>query len=313
MRPFSSSTRIAAIVTVLALGVNAGIASASAKTHATHKNKTRRVYKAHKRHVYKAHRHHVKKTTTKTKTVARAATAQHTRLGTQPAGIKGNWNLVLDSEFNTSSLNTNIWTPGWFGSGVTDSPGDAGICNSASNVTFPGDGTMHLNVTATPSTCQGGQTYPYTGALISSDPEDGRASGGFQYTYGVLEARVYVPGNGTQISDWPAVWTDGQSWPNDGEDDLMEGLDGEACYHFHDPLGGPGGCDASITPGWHTFASDWQPGSVTYYYDGTKVGSITTGITTAPMYIILSNGDSIGAAGMTADSMQVQYVRVWQH
>ena len=55
----------------------------------------------------------------------------------------------------------------------------------------------------------------------------------------------------------------------------MEGLSGVICWHFHDPLGGPGGCDTAITPGWHTFASDWQPGSVTYYYDGQDVGSIT--------------------------------------
>ena len=63
-----------------------------------------------------------------------------------PVGIAGNWKVVLDSEFNTSSLNTNVWRSGWFGTGITDSPGDGGICNSSSNVTFPGDGSMHLNL-----------------------------------------------------------------------------------------------------------------------------------------------------------------------
>ena len=51
---------------------------------------------------------------------------------------------------------------------------------------------------------------------------------------------------------------------------------------------------------------------MTYYYDGQDVGSITTGITNAPMYIILSNGAPVGASNIQADSMQVQYVRVWQ-
>ena len=229
----------------------------------------------------------------------------------EPVGVPGAWNLVLDSEFDGSSLNTNVWRAGWYGTGITDSPGDGGICQSSNNVTFPGDGTMHLNVTATSSTCQNGETFPYTGALIDSNPEDGRSSGGFQYTYGVVEARIYLPADGSQIAGWPAFWADGQTWPNDGEDDIMEGLSGEVCFHFHDELGGPGSCDTALTPGWHTFASDWQPGSVTYYYDGKDVGSITSGITSAPMYLIVSNGDPLDATNMEADSMQVQYVRVW--
>jgi beta-glucanase (GH16 family) len=156
-------------------------------------------------------------------------------------------------------------------------------------------------------------TEPYTSGMLTTNPSDGRSGPGYQYTYGVLEAKVYVPADGSVLADWPAVWTDGQTWPNDGEDDILESLGGVACWHFHDPLGGPGNCDASITPGWHTFASDWEPGSVSYYYDGVKVGSISTGITSAPMYIILSNGVGTAPAAYTKpDSMQVSYVRVWQ-
>ena len=65
--------------------------------------------------------------------------------------------------------------------------------------------------------------------------------------------------------------------------------------------------------GWHTYAADWQPGVVTYYYDGTEVGQITTGITSSPMYLILN--DAVGGAGgqvVTPSTMQVDYVRVWQ-
>jgi beta-glucanase (GH16 family) len=159
---------------------------------------------------------------------------------------------------------------------------------------------------------------PFTGSVISTNPDDGRASGGFQYTYGVMEAKVYVPGADGVIANWPAVWADGQSWPQDGEDDIFEGLGGEACFHFHygtssDPQAA-GGCDAALTPGWHTFASDWQPGSVTYYYDGQDVGSITTGITDSPMYLIIDNTTSAqGLSGPTEmDALQVSYVRVWQ-
>ena len=186
-------------------------------------------------------------------------------------------------------------------------------CYSPSNVSFSG-ADLDLNVTDASSTC-GGQTHPYTGALISSNPSDGRTGGGFQYTYGFLEAKVYIPASGTKVADWPAVWADGQSWPNDGEDDIMEGLGGSACFHFHNPAGYAGGCDTGITPGWHTFASDWEPGSITYYYDGKDVGTLTSGISSAPMYIVLDNTVSSNYPSVIvgSDTMQVAYVRVWQH
>jgi beta-glucanase (GH16 family) len=308
---------------LLAVGADVGVAAASAKTHsATTRSNKHHVTKAHRKHRItkdrkrhkqaKARRKHAVKKVASKKVGPIATAAQATSL--QPAGIPGNWSLTLDSEFTGSSLNTSIWRTGWFGSGVTSPVNDREQdCYSPSNVTFPGDGTMHLNVTTTQSTCDG-VTKPYTGALLSTNPNDGRTSGGYQYTYGVVQARVYIPADGTQIADWPAVWTDGQSWPADGEDDLMEGLSGTACFHFHDPLGGPGGCVKTISPGWHTFASDWQPGSVTYYYDGKKVGSIATGVTNAPMYIILDNTvGSDDANTSEADSMQVAYVRVWQN
>jgi beta-glucanase (GH16 family) len=210
-----------------------------------------------------------------------------------------------------------VWQPGWFGTGVT-SPANTTTeldCYSPGNVTFPGDGTMNLDVTHVSSEC-GGVTEPYTGAMVTTNPLDGRTGGGFQYTYGFLEARVNIPADadGTQIANWPAVWTDGQVWSTDGEDDVMEGQNGKACWDFHDPLVVPRACDPHIEPGWHTFASDWEPGFVTYYYDGVEEGTITTGITSAPMYIALDNTVHSGDAGTTLpDAMQVQYVRVWQH
>ena len=72
----------------------------------------------------------------------------------QPDGVAGNWNLILDSEFDGPSLDTSIWQPGWFGTGVTAADSaEAENCFDPNNITFPGDGSMHLNVTAAPSTC----------------------------------------------------------------------------------------------------------------------------------------------------------------
>jgi hypothetical protein len=228
-----------------------------------------------------------------------------------PVGIPGNWKLVLDSEFNGPSLNTSIWHYGWSGNGMSvPANGHELDCYSPRNVYFPGDGSVHLDVTASASSC-GGVTRPYTGAMITTNPARGR--GGFQYTYGVLEARVYLPGDGSLLANWPGVWADGQNWPYDGEDDVMEGIYGMACWSFHNPAGMNHLCYRNLAPGWHTFASDWQPGSITYYYDGINVGTDTSGITSAPMYIILDNTVHVGESFVTQPaSMQVQYVRVWQ-
>jgi beta-glucanase (GH16 family) len=241
-----------------------------------------------------------------------------------PLGIKGNWNLVLNSTFSGSSLNTSIWRTGWFGNGITGPVGsEEQACYSPNNVTFPGDGSMHLRISATPSTCNNfgeALSEPFMGATVSTNPNDGRTSGGFQYTYGVVQARMYLPGNSKGLVDWPAFWAVGQSWPKDGEDDIMEGLQDHACFHYHSSgnqnvkEGGPGGCDMDIDAGWHTFASDWTPNSVTYYYDGEKVGEITQGITGTPEYIVLqmTTFDASWNSPTRPATARVAYVRVWQ-
>lgn len=257
-----------------------------------------------------------------TTTTPTGTTTTPYKVAPEPLGILGDWKLVLDSEFDGSSLPAK-WQTGWFGSGVTppaNSQEDA--CYSPSNVTFPGDGSMHMSVTEAASTC-GGVNKDYTGAAVSTNPDDDRGAG-FSYTYGVVEARVYIPAaaGGASLADWPAVWTDGQQWPYDGEDDIMEGNLGRAClnFHYYDAqtqnaaqagpyCGGPSGM--LLTPGWHTLASDWEPGSITYYYDGVKVKSVTTGVTSEPMYIVLDNSVLAGDTDVTPSSLQVQYVRVW--
>lgn len=233
-------------------------------------------------------------------------------------GIPGRWKLILNSQFTGRSIDTAIWRTGWFGTGVSGPINSHELaCYSSSNVSLPVDRPLQLAVTAARSRCDG-RTRSYTGALLSTNPEDGRSSGGFTYRYGVLEAKVYVPSSGSLVSDWPAIVTLGQVWPQDGEDDVMENLDGTICSHFHSPGYAPGGglgaCDSSLSPGWHIVAANWEPGSATWYYDGIEVAHATKGITPDPMYIVLVNSVSAKSVQVIdrPDAMQIAYVRVWQ-
>jgi beta-glucanase (GH16 family) len=249
---------------------------------------------------------------TPAKPVTPKPTAQN---GPRPMGIAGSWKLVLNAGFKGRVLDTSLWRPTWFGSGITGPINQNELaCYSPLNVNLPGDNSVHLAVTATPSQCRGGRR-PYTGAVLSTNPHDGRSSGGFSYTYGALQARVYVPNSGSLVANWPAVITLGQVWPRDGEDDILENLGGVICSHFHSPGYAPGGtlgrCDPGFTPGWHTVAANWEPGSITWYYDGVEIAHFTKGVTSAPMYIVLVNTVSAKSLNVARPAtMRVDYVRV---
>lgn len=239
------------------------------------------------------------------------AAARVGRAADQPLGIPGHWKLVLNQTFTGGSLDTGVWRPGWFGTGVTGPINrNERDCYAASNLSMTGR-SLDLAVVRKPSRC-GPRHEPYTGAMISTNPRDGRATGGFQFRYGVVQAKVYLPAVGAQLADWPVVMTLGQRWPHDGENDILEGLGGVACFTFHNARGQRGGCARWLPAGWNVVASDWSPHSISYYYDGVRVGTVARGITTAPQYLVILNTVSRRYRAVTAaDSMKVAYVRVW--
>jgi beta-glucanase (GH16 family) len=131
-----------------------------------------------------------------------------------------------------------------------------------------------------------------------------------------MEARVWLPGTASAAYDWPAFWADGTplNWPTSGEIDVMEGLSGTLCWHYHYSGGGPGHCPTvSNKSGWHTFGADWEPGRIDFYYDGVKDSqSQTAGVVANSMFLILNNGISSSYTVTVPSAMQVDYVRVWQ-
>ena len=238
----------------------------------------------------------------------------------KPIGDAGAWKLVFDDEFNGTKLDTAKWSTGWLASGITTPVNTTEKeCYDPAQVSVSG-GSLNLALIAKSESC-GIPDPEYASGLVNT-------SGKYSYTYGFLQARVWLPGvsgNADKVANWPAVWTDGQNWPTDGEDDIAEGIKGKLCAHFHSEVN-PGGTEAAdgtaddaaihgcvtggLTNGWHTFGADWEPGSVTYYYDGKDIGSVTTGVTSAPMFLILNY--AAGPPYQAPSTMKVDYVRVWQ-
>lgn len=298
-----------AVSTASASGKKRHTSSTQRHRHVTTKHHRRATKKHHRRATTKHHRRATKKhhrRVTKKHRPVTATTTPTPATTPQPLGDPGQWNLVLDSRFNGSSLPSP-----WSSSRYDDGQTAAGFgssdeeCLDPTHVTVAG-GHADLALTANSESCNG-HTQPYTSGMITTYNK-------WTYTYGYLEARVWIPGSNGVIADWPSAWAVGNNWPAGGELDVMEGLGGSACWHFHDPSGGPGGCaNGNYTGGWHVFGADWEPGHVTYYYDGVKVGTVTSGITSSPMCLILALAVSNGAPIEAPASELISYVRVWQH
>lgn len=220
--------------------------------------------------------------------------------------IPGTWSLVFDDEFNNTTLDTNKWNVEGPRSPNNSQEQD---CYAPSAVSV-GSGALNIAILNTPCTV-GGNTWPYTGGQLDSH-------GHFDTTYGYFEAHVYVPGSGGKISNWPAWWLVGQSWPADGEIDQFEGYMGGAGWHYmNSSQQWQGSYQSQDYTGWHIYAVNWQANKVTYYYDGVQVGQITSGLTTSlPLHLMLDNTTApegnVGGPQAIPAIMKVDYVRVWK-
>jgi len=108
------------------------------------------------------------------------------------------------------------------------------------------------------------------------------------FRYGRMEARIKVPAG---LGTWPAFWmlgaslTQGDSWPDCGEIDILEtrgSMDNAAFGTIHGPgySGGQGKGSVynnvkTLTAGYHTFAIEWLKDTITFSVDGNSYFNVT--------------------------------------
>jgi hypothetical protein len=211
-----------------------------------------------------------------------------------PLGVAGNWTLKFDDEFNGTILDTSKWTA------MQTSMNN--VETSPSNVAVSG-GDLILTLASSSS-----------GAEVCACNSDGSPGNFYALPVGgYAEARVYFPGNGTAIYNWPAWWASGPNWPAAGENDIAEGL-GTLTDNYHSPSGSH---NQGTVPGvwsnaFHVYGIYRESGKVQIYYDGNLVRTYTTDDNGGGESLILNVGSGNTAAYGTASQVKVDYVRAWQ-
>lgn len=228
-----------------------------------------------------------------------------------PTGVPGTWTLAFSDEFNGNSLDHAKWA------NCVDYPNcgsSNGVYTRPSNATV-GDGNLTLTL-----------SDGFNGAEVTTNPHSG-ATSGYEFHTGVVEAKIYFPGNGTNCYNWPAWWTIGQAaWPTGGENDIAEvvaaGSDVgkmQVAYHWGAIAGAGNDTNRPSFPqsgywcgGYHTYTLNRKATSSDVYYDGSLVASYATTDGNALQYLLLNVGSGGYTAYGTTSQVKVDYVRAWQ-
>jgi beta-glucanase (GH16 family) len=173
-------------------------------------------------------------------------------------------------------------------------------------------------------------TCQYTSARLTTN-------GLFTQRYGRFVARAQMP---TGKGLWPAIWMLGDnismvSWPACGEIDFMETIGSDISTNhgsLHMPKSyGPSGTfklpnGASFADAFHTFAIEWEPGTVRFYVDDQLYETRTQAMVAAgdtwefehPFFLLINvavGGQWPGSPDATTtfpQTLKVDWVRVYQ-
>lgn len=245
------------------------------------------------------------------------------------AGRPAGWKLMLAEDFSGNGLDPRRWGRcHWWvqGGGCTIASNDELEWYLPKNVSV-GDGRLRLEAREETVTPPDGKTFLYTSGMVSTGPRRYEGRSRFAFTYGYVEARLRLP---REQGLWPAFWllpADSESRP---EVDIVETLGqtpDRARFHFHyrDAWGrrrslGEDWSSAGLADGgWHRFAVDWRPGSLTWIVDGRARWRVTgPAVPDEPLYVVANlavGGVYPGPPDETTElpaAVEVDWIRVWR-
>lgn len=170
---------------------------------------------------------------------------------------------------------------------------------------------------------QGWQSYEAidvrNGSLVITGNSEGLTGGvgyfGAMQQYGRWESRIRVPEGYGTYHPVALLWPTSGRWPQDGEIDYFEttGSADRSSFSLHHGGGNPHVTYIPIDRGWHTYAVEWTPTSITAYYDGREYYRTTnTAIfPRGPMWHSFQL-DWMGVTGGPTTRMEVDWLRIYR-
>lgn len=252
-----------------------------------------------------------------------SCSAFQTRINSTPIAAPEGWNLTWHDEFDGKTIDPANWTYDIGGGGWGN--GEAEYYTARSENARLENGLLVIEA----------RQEKYEGSYYTSARLKTQGLQSFQY--GRIEGRIRVPsGKGL----WPAFWMlgssfNGSNWPDCGEIDIMEHIGKEPDLIFG-TLHGPGYSGAlgiskwnrqtyNIADDYHTYAIEWEPAEIRWYYDGEQYHSVTPAdvgerewVFDQPFFIILNlavGGQLPGMVGLDTvfpTQYLIDYVRVFQ-
>jgi beta-glucanase (GH16 family) len=228
-------------------------------------------------------------------------------------------NVTLDEEFNSLGnpwQPTYPWSPNGWAAGDMGSflPNPALLPPDANPISVD-NGNLVLTDMPKPSDVSSDQIGGLSriGGQVLTENQ-------FSQTYGYFEARIQMPaGAGEGAAFW--LLSQGGSWPPELDVAEMIGVNPDLLVNT---LHGDGAPEphwmgvADMTQGFHTYAVDWEPDKITWYFDGQETFETpTTPDMHQPMYVVLSSGSGQPGSWPGApdpslvSQMKIDYVRVY--
>lgn len=239
-----------------------------------------------------------------TSTSSRAATVSSPSGQSMPTGDLAGWHQVFTDDFTKAAAAgsfLNVYGAKW---GAYNGFGDTDkIGQYSSNVLSASNGLLDMYLHTANGTPQVAAPVPYL---------DGAWGG---QLYGRYSVRFRADSLANYKTAW-LLWPDNNNW-SDGEIDFPEGDLNGTIHAYDHQIGNPSqnalAAGGTVTYGaWHTATTEWTPGGVKFYLDGTLIGSSPVS-PHVPMHAVLQTETNGRPATSTAGNVQLDWISIWSY